>query len=181
EPQRAPPGGAARPRTTSAPGTGGRFTLRDRASAGGRPSPCDGLRRAPPHVPAGRPAALLAKLLIEDLADKAGDRDGIEAHVRRGDDTRVDDLALRQRLEHALEMAAGIPLLAPDPELLALEREARGVAEAEHARDQALVHQLGLVEHLAVRRSGAGADDEPGRHFHAAADLHLTHGPIVLR
>src|SRR5499426_4414068 len=147
------PVSAARPRTTSAPAT----------------------------VPGTRPAALLAELLIEDLADEAVDRDGIETHVRRGDDAGVDDLALRQLLEHALEMAAGIPLLAPDPELLALERDARGVAKAEHARDQALVHQLGLVEHLAVRRSGAGADDEPGRHLDAAADLDRAPGLIVLR
>src|SRR6267142_6653467 len=93
-----------------------------------------------------RTTRLLAELLIEDLADEAVDRDGIEAHVRGRDDAGVDDLAPRQLLEDALEMAGRVPLLAPDLELLALERDPRGVAEAEDARDQALVHQLGLVE-----------------------------------
>src|SRR2546430_6184106 len=147
------PTSVARARTTSAPTTGGRFT---------------------------RSAALLAELLIEDLADEAVDGDGIEAHVRGRDDPGVDDLALRQLLEDALEMAVGVPLLAPDPELLALERDPRGIAEAEHARDQAPVHQLGLVEHLAVGRAAAGADDEPGRHLDAAANLHRPAGLVVL-
>src|SRR5258705_13805293 len=128
-----------------------------------------------------RTTRLLAELLIEDLADEAVDRDGIEAHVRGRDDAGVDDLAPQQLLEDALEMARRVPLLAPDLELLALERDPRGVAEAEDARDQALVHQLGLVEHLPVGRPAPGPDDEPGRHLDAAADLHRPAGLIVLR
>src|SRR6516164_2071468 len=93
----------------------------------------------------------------------------------------VDDLTLRELLEHALEVAPGVALLAPDPELFALERDARGVAEAEHARDQALVHQLGLVEHLAVGRAAAGTDDEPGRDLDAATHLHRPARLVVLR
>src|SRR5580765_7089107 len=133
-----------------------------------------------PTSPASaRTTRLLAELLIEDLADEAVDRDGIEAHVRRRDDARVDDLALRQLLEHTLEMPGRVALLAADPELLALERDPRGVAEAEHARDQALIHELGLVEHLAIGRA-AGADDEPRRHLDAAANLHRAAGLVVL-
>src|SRR5262249_53534961 len=127
-----------------------------------------------------RTSRLLAELLIEDLADEAVDRHGIEAHVRGRDDSGVDDLALRELLEHALEMAVGVPLLAPDAQLLALERDARRVAEAEHARDQALIHQLGLVEHLAVRGTAAGADDQPRRYLDPAAHLHRTPGLVVL-
>src|SRR5262245_21430297 len=126
-------------------------------------------------------AALLAELLIEDLADEAVDRDGIEAHVRGRDDPGVDDLALRELFQDTLEMAVSVALLAADPELLALERDPRGVTEAEDARDQALVHQLGLVEHLAVGRAAAGADDEPGRDLDAAAHLHRPAGLVVLR
>src|SRR5262245_15965061 len=126
-------------------------------------------------------AALLAELLIEDLADEAVDRHGIETHVRSRDDPGVDDLALRQLFQDALEMAVGVALLPPDPELLALERHARRVTEAEDARDQALVHQLRLVEHLAVGRAAAGADDEPGRDLDAAAHLHRPARLVVLR
>src|SRR5262245_19195841 len=126
-------------------------------------------------------AALLAELLIEDLADEAVDRDGIETHVRGRDDPGVDDLALRELFQDALEMAVGVALLAPDPELLALERDPRGVTEAEHARDQALVHQLGFVEHLAISRAAAGADDKAGRDLDATAHLHRSAGLVVLR
>src|SRR5262247_2079459 len=147
------PVSAARPRTTSAPAT----------------------------VPGTRPAALLPELLIEDLADEAVDRDGIETYVRGRDDPGVDDLTLRQLFQDALEMAVGVALLPPDPELLALERHARRVTEAEDARDQALVHQLRLVEHLAVGRAAAGADDEPGRDLDAAAHLHRPARLVVLR
>src|SRR5215468_6392795 len=136
---------------------------------------------ARPHVMGRALAALLAELLIEDLADEAVDRNRIEAHVRGRDHPGVDDLTLRELLEHALEVAAGVALLAPDPELFALERDARGVAEAEHTRDQALVHQLGLVEHLAVGRAAAGTDDEPGRDLDAATHLHRPARLVVLR
>src|SRR5690349_10984594 len=127
-----------------------------------------------------RTSRLLAELLIEDLADEAVDRHGIEAYVRGGDDPGVDDLALRELLEHALEMAVGVPLLASNAKLLALERDARGVAEAEHARDQAVIHELGLVEHLAVGGAAAAADDEPRRDLDPAAHLHRAPGLIVL-
>src|SRR5262249_46128652 len=125
-------------------------------------------------------AALLAELLIEDLSDKAVDRDRIETHVRGRDDPGVDDLALRELFQDALEMAVGVTLLALDPELLALERHPRGVTETEHARDQALVHQLGLVKHLAVGRAAAGADHEPRRDLDAAPHLHRPARLVVL-
>src|SRR5207302_4136473 len=126
-----------------------------------------------------RPAALLAELLVEDLADEAIDRDGIEANVRGRDDPGVDHLALREFLEDALDVAVRVPLLTADLELLALERDTRGIAEAEHPRDQALVHQLRLLEHLAVRRTSAGADDEPRRDLDAPANLHRASGLVV--
>src|SRR5215467_1322288 len=138
-------------------------------------------RSARPHLVTGAPGPLLAELLIEDLADEAVDRDGIETHVGGRDDPRVDDLAAGQLFEDAVEMAVGVALLAPDPELLALQRDPRRVAEAEDPRDQALVHQLGLVEQLAVGRAAAGADDEPGRDLDAAAHLHRSARLVVLR
>src|SRR6267143_204306 len=149
------PARTARDSTTSAPTTGRRFNN-------------------------SWAAALLAELLIEDLADEAVDRDGIEAHIGGRDDPGVDHLALRQLLEHALEVAGRVPLMAPDLELLALERDPRGIAEAEHSRDQALVHQLRLLEHLTVGRAPAAADHEPRRNLDAAANLHRASGLIVL-
>jgi len=60
-------------------------------------------------------------------------------------------------------MAVRVPRLAPDAELLALERDPRRVPEAEDTSDEALVHQLGLFEQLAVGGTAApGGDDEPG-------------------
>src|SRR5204863_3594741 len=93
---------------------------------------------------------LVAKLGVEDLADEAVKRDGIEAHVRRDDYPRVDDLPLRQLLQDALEVILRVALLAADLQVLALERHARGVAEAEDAGHEPPVHQLGLAEDLAV-------------------------------
>src|SRR4029453_15310636 len=131
---------------------------------------------ATPACPRGRPGAarsacrpatgastihgpgLLAKLLVEDLADEAVDRNRIEAHVGGHDDAGIYDLAPRQLLEDALDVPGRVPLLAPDLELLALERYPRGWAEAEPPRDQPLVHQLRLIETLAVRRARAGAN-----------------------
>src|SRR6266850_229805 len=154
--QASTPARAARRRTTSAPTTEG--ALDD-----------------------ARPSTLVAELLVEDLPDEAVDRDGIEADVRGRDHSGVDDLALRQLLEDALEMAGRVPLLAPDPELLALERDPRRVTKAEDPRDEPLVHQLGLLEHFAVGRTAApGGDDEPRRDLDASADLDRAAGLVVL-
>src|SRR6266581_9113860 len=89
-----------------------------------------------------RSVTLVAKLLIEDLPDEAVDRDGIEADVGGHDHSGVDHLTLRQLLQDALEMALRLPRLTPDPEILVLEGHPRRVAEAEHAGDEALIHQL---------------------------------------
>src|SRR2546427_1199787 len=152
ERQASAPARAASGRTTSAPTREGRFN-----------------------------DALVAELLIEDLPDEAVDRDGIEADVGGRDHSRVDDLALGQLLQDALEMTVSVPLLASDPELLAFERDPPRVPEAEDPRDEALVHQLGLFEHLAVGRAAAhGGDHEPRRHLDAPADLHRMTGLIVL-
>src|SRR6516165_7885921 len=144
----------------------------------GQPSERHTSTPASPASP--RTSRLLAELLIEDLADEAIDRDRIEADVRSLDDPGIDDLSLRELLEHALDMAVRVPLVAPDPQLLALERDARRVAEAEHPRDQALIHQLRLVERLAVGRAAAGADDESRRHLDAPAHLDRAAGLVVL-
>src|SRR5205809_4344825 len=121
------------------------------------------------------------KLRVQDLADEAVDRDRVEAHVGGDDHPRVDDLALRQLLEHPLELAVRVPVVAPNPQLFALERDLRGVAEAEHAGDKPPVHQLALVEDLAVRRPGAaGADHEARRDLDAPADFDRAARLLVL-
>src|SRR5205823_6977779 len=66
---------------------------------------------------------LVAELLVEDLADEAVERDGIEAHVRRDDHPRVDDLPLRQLLQDALEVVLRVALLAADLQILARSEE----------------------------------------------------------
>src|SRR3989441_3748972 len=152
ERQASAPARAASGRTTSAPTREGRFN-----------------------------DALVAKLLIEDLPDEAVDRDGIEANVGGDDHAGVDHLTLRQLLQDAFEMALRLPRLTPDPEILVLEGHPRRVAEAEHAGDEALIHQLGLLEHLTVGGPAApGGDDQPGRHLDAPADLDRVPGLIVL-
>src|SRR5439155_12665646 len=108
-------------------------------------------------------------------------RDGVEAHVGRDDHPGVDHLTLRQLLQHPLQLAVRVAVVAPDPQLFALERDLRGVAEAEHAGDEPPVHQLALVEDLAVRRPGAaGSDHETRRHLDAPADLHRPARLLVL-
>src|SRR5437764_7027847 len=125
---------------------------------------------------------LVAKLGVEDLADEAVERDGIEAHVRRDDHPRVDDLPLRQLLQDALEVILRVSLLAADLQVLALERHARGVAEAEDAGNEPPVHQLGLAEDLAVGGpvAAAGRDHEPRRDLDAPPHLHRPARPLTL-
>src|SRR2546426_5140038 len=84
--------------------------------------------------------ASFPEFLVEDLADEAVEGDGVEADVGRGDHAGVDDLALGQLLQHALEMAARLAVLPGDLEILALQSHARGVAEAEDARHDPMVH-----------------------------------------
>src|SRR2546427_8716333 len=126
-------------------------------------------------VPASSPRSwLVAELLVEDLADEAVDRDGVEAHIGGDDHSRVDHLALRQLLQHPLELTVRVPVVAPDPQLFALERDSRGVAEAEDAGEEPPVHQLALVEDLAVGRPAAARPDhEARRDLDTPADLHL--------
>src|SRR3989449_8718584 len=118
---------------------------------------------------------------VEDLADEAVDRDRIEARVRGDDHPRGDHLALRQPLQHPLELAVRVPVVTPDPQLFALERDSRGVAEAEDAGEEPPVHQLALVEDLAVGRPAtARPDHEARRDLDTPADLHRPARLLVL-
>src|SRR5207245_10877924 len=97
------------------------------------------------------------------------------------DRPRVDDLPLRELLQHTLELAVRVAVVAPDPQLFALERDLRGVTEAEDAGDEPSVHQLTVVEDLAVGRPGApGADHEARRDLDAPADLDRPARLLVL-
>src|SRR5262245_38146834 len=109
-----------------------------RLMAGGRPRRlAGGLRRR---------AGLLPELLVEDLPDEAVDGDRVEADVGGADHPGVDDLALAQLVEDALEVGLGVALLTLDAEVLALEEDPGRVLEAEHAGDQSPVHHLALAE-----------------------------------
>src|SRR5207244_12365757 len=104
-----------------------------------------------------------------------------EARVRADDHTLVDHLALRQLLQHPLELAVRVPVVTPDPQLFALERDSRGVAEAEDAGKEPPVHQLALVEDLAVGRPAAARPDhEARRDLDTPADLPRQARLIVL-
>src|SRR5439155_24788522 len=79
------------------------------------------------------------------------------------------------------------PLSTPFPyttlfrSLFALERDLRGVTEAEDAGDESPVHQLAVVEDLAVGRPGApGANHEARRDLDAPADLDRPARLLVL-
>src|SRR5207245_8352079 len=106
----------------------------------GRSAP-RGARRPSEGGPSPPPRELLAEFGVEDLADESVDRDGVEAHVGGHDHPRVDDLPLRELLQHTLELAVRVAVVAPDPQLFALERDLRGVTEAEDAGDEPPVHQ----------------------------------------
>src|SRR5215510_1639584 len=147
--------------------------------------PASGTTTAAPRIDerfnGAKSGPLVAKLLIEDLPDEAVDRDRIEAYVGGDDHAGVDHLALRKLLQDAVEMALGVARLPADFEILVLQGDPRRVAEAEDAGDQALVHQLGLLEHLAVGGPAApGGDDQPRRHLDAAADFDRVPGLIGL-
>jgi CheY-like chemotaxis protein len=110
-----------------------------------------------------RRAWSLAEFRFEDLADEPVDGDRVEPHVGRRDDPGVHDLPLRQLVEHTLELPLGVALVAADLEVFALEHDAGRVPEAEDARDEPLVHDLGFPEELPVRGAvAAGRDDEAG-------------------
>src|SRR5205823_7560251 len=64
---------------------------------------------------------------------------------------------------------------------LRLQAHAGGVAKAEEARDERVMHQLALAEQLAVRGPvAAGADDEPRRDLDAPPHLHRPARPLRL-
>src|SRR5262245_13473226 len=102
-------------------------------------------------IPPSSPHCSVAKFLVEDLADEAVDRDRIEPHVRGLDHPGIDDLPLRQLVEHALQMSGRVALLPANLQLLALQRHPGGVTEAEHPRHQAMIHQLPVAEQFTVR------------------------------
>src|SRR4029450_5339357 len=97
------------------------------------------------------------ELLVQDLGDEAVERDRVEAHVGGQDHPGVDDLSLRQLVQRALHLGLRVAVPALDLEVLPLERHlvAIGVGEGEDARDQRLVHQLVLLEEIAVGVSRA--------------------------
>src|SRR6266545_593945 len=131
-----------------------------------------------------RRARLGSEFLVEDLGDEAVEGDGIEAHVGGEDDAGVDDLALGQLVQGALDLRLGVAVRAQDIEVFALEGDlmARGVHEGEDARHQRLVHHLVLLEELAVGLSGPpGGEDEARRDLDLAADLHGAMRLLFLR
>src|SRR5262245_48919825 len=133
--------------------------------------------------PGGVKKPSFLELLIEDLTDEAVDRYRIEVRVGRNDHARVDDLALSELLQDPLQVVFGRPGVPPDLQVFALQHQPRGIAEAEDAGHQRVVHELALAEQLAIRGPVTvrgdhhpGGDPDPPADFHGPSRL-LTLGP----
>src|SRR5215470_13133199 len=127
---------------------------------------------------------LAPELLIQDLGDEAIQRDGIEAHIGREDHAGVNDLALGQLVEGALDLGLGVPVDSLDRQVFAFERHLvlGGVHEREDARDERLIHEVCVLEEIAVGLPGApGGEHETRRDLDLAADLHRRRRLPLLR
>src|SRR5262245_16552297 len=89
-----------------------------------------------------RRTALPPELLIQDLPNEPVDGDGVETNIRGRDHAGVHDLLASQFVQNPLQVLRSLAILAGDPEVLVLETHPGGVAKAEDASDDSLIHQL---------------------------------------